>query len=202
MKRFNESTNDYVFTLYFTNNSNNFVAKLDKRNYDDISSIQDEIIEQSKASGGSDDVWVEEVHLEKAISKADTSIDWTSLIKDLDEDIIKLIFEEDDIGLKIMFLKDHFGSRLSIDDITDNIDDITVEELDNDRVYDSDNQAYPQSFVDDYFETRYPVLKKELEKANAEGHFDTVNLVRDAGYNGEFSYMTIGDYFLYSYEII
>jgi len=189
--RFNESTSDYEFTLIFTNNSDDFSVKLDRHNYKNVKEIQKEMTKQSELHNGSDDVWVDEVMLNKGVSESDEEVDWTDLIKDLDQKIINLIFEEDDIALKISFLKDYHGSRLEADDILKESDKIKVMKFGNNAVYDRYNEKYPEEFVNETFGLKYPSLLKELEKSNTESYFDKISVISDMDANGEFRSLAI-----------
>jgi len=197
MKRFYEATNDYVFDLIFINSQNSYTIKLTKKNYSNIEKLIEEVRKQSVEDTGSDDVWIEEVILVKGISKEENSIDWTLLLGELDQDIVDLLYEEDDISFKLLFCRDYFGNRMTADDVKNSIEEIYV--INNpDWVY-SGNERYPESLVEDVMENFYPNLLKELEKAKAESYFDAVNIVRDMGYNGDIRDMIVGDTYIYSW---
>ena len=198
MKRFYEATNDYVFDLIFINSQNSYTIKLTKKNYSNIEKLIEEVRKQSVEDTGSDDVWIEEVILVKGISKEENSIDWTLLLGELDQDIVDLLYEEDDISFKLLFCRDYFGNRMTADDVKNSIEEIYV--INNpDWVYSNDDERYPESLVEDVMENFYPNLLKELEKANAESYFDAVNIVRDMGYNGDIRDMIVGDTYIYSW---
>lgn len=197
MKRLYEASNDYNFDLIFINNQNSYTVRLTKKNYSNIEKLVDEVRKQSLEDTNSDDVWIEEVILVKGLSKEENSIDWTLLLGDLDQDIIDLLYEEDDISFKLLFCRDYFGNRMTSDNVTDNIEEIYV--INNpDWVY-SGKDKFPESLIEEVMENFYPNLLKELEKANAESYFSAENIVRDMGYNGDIRDMIVGDTYIYSW---
>jgi hypothetical protein len=175
----------------YVSGDNSVTVSYDEKNYENVKEIEASL----ETSLGSDDYWIDDLWVEGSNLK----VEWKDILADtrIKADMLSHVFENDEeFFVKVAFLTDRQY------DIDENIlEEVTVYNASKDRWIEGNYKSeYPDGLLEEWAETFYPDLLKELEKANSETYFDWARLFSDNEVNGDFDSMRVDTYFVYMYR--